>query len=42
MAKRLCAKGCRPRSKRKGKKCQFGVSKTTGKCLERKRARRKN
>jgi hypothetical protein len=41
MAKRrLCAKGCRPRKSAKKKHCKFGVSKTTGKCLKRKRARR--
>ncbi len=39
MAKR-CPKGCVPRKRAKAKKCKFGVSKTTGKCLKNKRAKR--
>ncbi len=40
MAKR-CPKGCKPRKRsKKAKSCKFGVSKTTGKCLKRKRSRR--
>lgn len=38
MAKKRCPKGCK-RVRGKGKKCKFGVSKTTGKCLKRKRAK---
>ncbi len=43
MAKRKCPTGCKRSSKRrsaKGKNCKFGVSKTTGKCLKNKRARK--
>lgn len=40
MAKKRCPKGCKRVRRGKGKKCKFGVSKTTGKCLKRKRARR--